>query len=162
MRSFKDNTVEPFTLYSYKIESYNNKGSTISKPAFITIKLPSYPCCRFEFKVSNIRAKLLEIKWRPPKKLNGFDTLYFIETYRQINKSQPITKNNLIKLDNSSDIADLNGLVPFNGFFKYTIKNLEPYKQYLVSIKACNKDLTLDLYYCLNGKFFITVFRYLR
>lgn len=93
----------------------------------------------------------------PPEKLNGFDTTYFISTYVQVNKSQPISELNLVKLGNSNEVTESSQFLPFDGLYKYNIMNLEPYKQYYVTIKACNKDLTLDLYYCLNGNLIIFI-----
>ena len=45
-----------------------------------------------------------------------------------------------------------NELVLTNGAYETSIDNLRPYSQYLITIRACNKDLVTSEYYCLNGK----------
>ena len=150
--AFVDKTVLPFTLYAYKIQSFNNQGNTTSKYSFISITLPSAPCCRFEFKISNIRSRFLEIDWTQPAKLNGFDLTYFIHVYYI---ADPLNTANSTE-QNSSSVSLKQSQVlstksPLSKYFQHDIVNLNPYQLYSITINACNRDLQVNQYYCLSG-----------
>ncbi len=150
-RSFRDTGLDPFTVYSYKVASFNSEGSTVSRPTFVTIKLPTNPCCKFDFRISNVRSRSLEVQWIPPGRLNGLSPVYFINIYSLKNRTQPIADENLSVQPNSSIVVAQSDLSQVDGVFSSSIVYLVPYSQYFITIRCCNKDLVNDTYYCLNG-----------
>ncbi|CAF0916506.1 unnamed protein product, partial [Brachionus calyciflorus] len=153
-KSFEDTKLEPFTIYSYRIESYNDEGSTSSRLQYITIGLPSQPCCKFTYRLSNIRSTQADILWTQPERLNGMNPLYLIRVYYKLDPNKPInsfTLDNLNEQINSSLIIQHNNLSMSNNL-QARITNLNPYTFYLANIKACNRDLNdPNRLYCLDG-----------
>lgn len=121
------------------------------------IKLPSEPCCKFDFRITNIRSRSLAIRWIPPERPNGFDLVYFVKIYFKIDENKPITDENLLEQRNSTKAVPQSELVLTNGAYETNIDSLRPYSQYLITIRACNKDLVTSEYYCLNGEFIFKV-----
>jgi len=153
--SFQDMNLDPFTVYSYKVASFNSEGNTVSRLTFVTIKLPTKPCCKFDFRISNIRSRSLEIQWIPPVKLNGMNPIYFINIYSLKNKTHSIVDENLSYQSSSSISVAQKDLIQEDGVFRSKIDKLMPYKNYLITISCCNKDLVNEVYYCLNGLYFL-------
>lgn len=144
--------MEPFTIYSYRIESYNDQGNTSSRIALVTITFPSRPCCNFTFRLFNIRSSTVEILWTQPQKLNGLNLLYFIKIYQKLDLTKANSLNNIREQENSSVTLEHTKLTSENGLFRQTIQNLFAYKSYLITIRACNRDLTdLTKLYCIEG-----------
>jgi hypothetical protein len=148
--------VQPFVIYSYKIQAFNDEGSTISKPSFISINIPIQPCCRFTFRLFNIRSTQFDITWTIPERLNGLDVLYFINVYRKID---PFSSGllDLIKENTSSVILEHNVLLKQSKSqtgesFTAEISNLVSYTQYYLEVRACNRDFNdKSVFYCLKG-----------
>ncbi len=85
-------------------------------------------------------------------RLNGINLVYIVNTYRRVDINREISFSNLIEQQNTSVILEHNKLIQTvtSEIFQYTIRNLLPYKQYLISIRACNLDFSQN-YLCLNG-----------
>ena len=153
-RTFRDNNLLPFVIYSYKVQSFNDQGNTTSRTSLISIILPTKPCCTFEYSIPNIRPTQIDVAWSIPEKLNGLDLIYFVSVYRKINITRPLIISNIVEQTSSSVQLKHNDLVKLssNGYLEAKIESLIAYTQYLITIKACNRDLkTPDLFYCLNG-----------
>ena len=75
-----------------------------------------------------------------------------MNAYRRIDITRDISFSNLIEQQNASVTLQHNNLIKTitSTNFQYTIINLSPYKQYLISIRACNIDFSQNLL-CLNG-----------
>ncbi len=146
------------------MQAFNQQGNTTSQQSFVTITFPSRPCCSFNFKIVNIRATQLNVKWMAPTKLNGLDTIYFINVHQLIDPNGPLIASNLVNQINSSVTIKSNDLIQKNKqlidrnhqnqsnyYFQQDIVNLNAYQLYLISIKACNKEPTNNTFYCLDG-----------
>lgn len=143
----------PFTVYSYRIESFNDQGSTSSRSQNIKITLPTQPCCNFTFQLVNIRSSQVQVIWSVPERLNGLAPFYSIKVYSKKNpnlSSNPIDLDNLVEWTNSSKIVD--HVQPSASILQSTITSLNAYSRYFLSIKACNRDLNNpNILYCLQG-----------
>lgn len=84
--------------------------------------------------------------------MNGINLVYIVNAYRRIDINRDISFSNLIEQQNVSVTLEHNSLIQTvtSTNFQYTIKNLSPYRQYLISIRACNLDFNQN-YLCLNG-----------
>ncbi len=158
-RLFEDSSVRPFEVYSYKVQAFNDEGSTISRAAFVSIVLPTNPCCTFHFFYSNTRSTSVDMIWSEPEKKNGLNMSYLIKVYQSLDptlNANSISLSNLVEQQNSSVQLFHNFLVD-NGFltnnnFEYTLSNLFPYTKYFISIDACNRDLRNETrLFCLKG-----------
>jgi hypothetical protein len=128
----------------------------MSKPSFISINIPIQPCCRFSFRLFNIRSTQFDITWTIPERLNGLDVLYFINVYSKIDPFSPGV-NDLIKENTSSVVLEHNVLIKQSKSqtgesFTATISNLVSYTQYYLEVRACNRDYNdKNVFYCLKG-----------
>lgn len=81
---------------------------------------------------------------------------YFIKVYKRIDYFRPLSLNNLAERTELSVELAHNDLLksepPENNYFTYRMVNLQPYTQYFINIKACNRDLNdTKKLYCLDG-----------
>lgn len=67
-RSFRNDGLSPFVVYSYVVQSFNIQGNTTSRPSFVTITFPSQPCCSFQFKIYNLKSTRVDLSWSQPEK----------------------------------------------------------------------------------------------
>ena len=153
---YEDKNLEPFVTYSYKIQAFNDEGNASSRYSFISIILPSTPCCKFTFNLFNVRSTEADLVWSIPEKLNGLEPFYFIGVYTKIDISKPVTESNLIFQKNSSlelkhfDLMKTKLLS--NSELETKIERLLPYTQYYISVKTCNRDLQDGKnLFCLTG-----------
>ena len=154
VKTFVDSNLFAFTVYSYKVQSFNDQGNITSKPSLVSITYPSAPCCQFEFKVFNIKARQSDLMWTRPEKLNGLNLFYYIKVYKNRNEN-----NSTLDLElqpNSSTSVSHESLMktklPGDPYFQFTVTQLRPYSYYYLLIQACNQDLAdPELLYCLNA-----------
>ncbi len=85
-------------------------------------------------------------------RLNGLNLVYIVNAYIRLDVNKDISFNNLFEQKNISVILEDSKLTQSvtSSKFQYTIPNLFPYKQYLISLRACNLDFSQN-YLCLNG-----------
>ena len=152
-RNYTDQNLLPFTVYSYRIQSFNDQGSTLSKPAYVSVTYPSTPCCSFEYSVSNIRSKRCRVTWTRPERLNGLNMFYLIELFANTAPGE----ENVFESQSSQNVTvSHESLVAKNSindsYLQYELDNLSPYTKYFITVKACNRDLfDPQLTFCLNG-----------
>lgn len=142
--------------YSYKIQAFNDEGNASSRYSFISIILPSTPCCQFTFNLFNVRSTEADLVWSIPEKLNGLEPFYLISVFTKNDISKPVTESNLIFQKNSSlelkhfDLMKTKLLSSKE--FETKIERLLPYTQYYISVKTCNRDLQdANILFCLTG-----------
>jgi len=142
--------------YSYKIQAFNDEGNASSRYSFISIILPSTPCCQFTFNLFNVRSTEADLVWTIPEKLNGLEPFYLIAVYTKIDISKPVSEANLIFQKNSSlelkHFELMKEKLSSNNELETKIERLLPYTQYYISVKTCNRDLQdAKKLFCLTG-----------
>lgn len=131
-------------VYAYKIQSHNSAGSVTSRPSYVSISVPTSPCCIFTFSVFNVHSTYAQVVWNPPERLNGLSLVYFIDVFIA-NQTSPLNQSSKVVPHSSLTMNP-------SDLFVEQIISLEPYTSYNLQMRACNQDLkNSSLFYCLNG-----------